>query len=186
MIQTTDGAYYTLGADGIYYPAYSNGVVLNGGTTQPYSGTLSSGTSSYSTAGSTVVTNGSGVVLASGTTTATTSTTNNYRVKQLLGTQIMIQNNAKVGTVEDLVSDEAGNLDYLIVSTGDNKLVTVPWDGAKFDPEKKTAVVNVTQDVWTAVPTYTTTTYPQFYSPTYRTDIYKVYGLTPRNLRRIP
>jgi len=183
LIQATDGSYYTLGADGIYRPAFSNSTMLNG-TTQQYSGTtVSSGNSTSYPAGSTVTNNGSGVIQASGTSPATTS---NYRVKQLLGTQIMIQNNTRVGTVEDLVSDDAGNLDYLIVSTGDNKLVTVPWDGAKFDADKKTAMVNVTQDVWTAVPTYTTTTYPQFYSPTYRTDIYKAYGLTPRAQRRIP
>lgn len=66
-----------------------------------------------------------------------------------------------------------------------NKLITVPWDAAKFDPEKKTATVNVTQEAWTTIPTYTVTTYPQFYTSTYRTDIYKVYGLAPRELRRI-
>jgi len=183
-IQATDGAYYTLGSDGIYYPAYSNGTtILNGVTTQPYNGGTVSSRSSYSPAASTVTTNGSGVVLASGTALVPTST---VRAKQVLGTQVLIQNNTQVGTVEDLVSDGAGNLDYIVVSTGDNKLVTVPWDAAKFDPEKKTATVNVSQDVWRTVPTYTATTYPQFYTPTYRTDTYKVYGLTPRELRRIP
>jgi hypothetical protein len=110
---------------------------------------------------------------------------NSFRAKQILGTKIMIQNNTAVGTVEDLVFDEAGNMDYLVVSTSDNKLVTVPWDAAKFDLEKKTATLNVTQEVWKTVPTYTTTTYPQFYTPTYRTQIYKVYNLTPRELRRL-
>ena len=108
-----------------------------------------------------------------------------FRAKQILGTKIMIQNNTAVGTVEDLVFDDAGNMDYMVVSTGDNKLITVPWDAAKFDLEKKTATLNVTPEVYKTIPTYTVTTYPQFYTPTYRTDIYKVYGLTPRELRRI-
>lgn len=108
-----------------------------------------------------------------------------FRAKQVLGTKIAIQNNTQVGTVEDLVFDDAGNMEYLIVSTADNKLLTVPFDAAKFDIEKKTATLNVTQEVWKTIPTYTTTTYPQFYTPTYRTDVYKVYGLTPRELRRI-
>ena len=107
------------------------------------------------------------------------------RAKQVLGTKIMIQNNTAVGTVEDLVFDDAGNMEYMIVSTGENKLITVPWDAAKFDLEKKTATLNITQEVYKTIPTYTVTTYPQFYTPTYRTSVYKVYGLTPRELRRI-
>ncbi len=108
-----------------------------------------------------------------------------FRAKQILGTKILIQNNTAVGTVEDLVFDDAGNMDYMVVSTGENKLITVPWDAAKFDIEKKTATLSVTPDVWKTIPTYTPTTYPQFYTPTYRTEVYKVYGLTPRDLRRI-
>lgn len=108
-----------------------------------------------------------------------------FRAKQVLGTKIMIQNNTAVGTVEDLVFDDAGNLEYMIVSTGDNKLITVPWDAAKWDLEKKTGTINVAEDVYKKIPTYTVTTYPSFYTPTYRTEVYKVYGLTPRDLRRI-
>ena len=113
------------------------------------------------------------------------ATANTFRAKQLLGTKILIQNNTAIGTVEDLVFDDAGNMEYLIVSTGDNKLITVPWDAAKFDLTKMTAIVNITPEVYKTIPTYTVTTYPQFYTPTYRTDIYKVYGLTPRELRRL-
>jgi len=202
-IQTTDGAYYTLGADGSYYPVSSNGIAtLNGFTTQPYDGvpTMYRSSSYYYPvnvypAGSLRVYNGSGVIPAGGTlplimptadpAKLAPTTTNSFRAKQVLGTKIMIQNNTQVGTVEDIVFDDAGNMDYLIVSTDDNKLVTVPWDATKFDAEKKAATVNITPDVWKTVPTYTTTTYPQFYTPTYRTDIYKVYGLTPRELRRL-
>jgi hypothetical protein len=108
-----------------------------------------------------------------------------FRAKQILGTKIMIQNNASIGTVDDIVFDDAGNLEYLVVATGDNKLITVPWDAAKWNLEKKTATVNITQDVYKTIPTYSTTTYPAFYTPAYRTDIYKVYGLTPRELRRL-
>jgi hypothetical protein len=108
-----------------------------------------------------------------------------FRAKQVLGTKVALGNNTAIGTVDDIVFDDAGNLDYLIVATGDNKLITVPWDAARFDLEKKTAIVNVTPEIYKTIPTYTVTTYPQFYTPAYRTDIFKVYGLTPRELRRI-
>jgi sporulation protein YlmC with PRC-barrel domain len=108
-----------------------------------------------------------------------------YRAKQVLGTKILLRNDTSVGTVDDIVFDDAGNLEHLVVATSDNKLITVPWEAAKFDLEKKTAVVNITPEVYKTIPTYTVTTYPAFYTPAYRTDIYRVYGLTPRELRRI-
>lgn len=106
-----------------------------------------------------------------------------FRAKQVLGTKIMIQGNQSVGVVDDLVFDDAGNLDYLIVNNG-GKLVTVPWDAAKFDLEKQTAVLPLTVEQYKVIPTYTTTTYPTFYAPAYRTEVYRFYGLTPRELRR--
>lgn len=111
------------------------------------------------------------------------ATTSTFRAKQVLGTKVMLSGEATAGTVEDLVFDQAGNLDYLIVDTN-GKLATVPWDAVNFNVEKKTAVLTLTEEKFKAVPTYTTTTYPDFYAPTYRTDIYKVYGLTPRELRK--
>jgi hypothetical protein len=113
------------------------------------------------------------------------TTTNTIRAKQVLGTKMMIQNNTAIGTVDDLVFDDAGNLEYLIVATGDNKLITVPFEAAKWDLEKKIGTLSITQEVYKTIPTYTVTTYPQFYTPVYRTGVYKVYGLTPRELRRI-
>ena len=106
-----------------------------------------------------------------------------FRAKQILGTKILLQGDkTSVGTVDDLVFDEAGNLDYLIVENN-GKLSTIPWDATKFDVEKKTAVLGITLDQYKTVPTYTTTTYPTFYAPAYRTETFKYYGLTPRELR---
>ena len=52
-------------------------------------------------------------------------------------------------------------------------------------PAVRTATVNITPEVYKTIPTYTTTTYPQFYTPVYRTGVYKVFGIVPRELRRI-
>lgn len=110
---------------------------------------------------------------------------NQFRAKQVLGTSIMIQgNSAAVGTVDDLVFDDAGNLEYLVVDNG-GKLTTIPWEAAKFDLEKKQGMLTINADQYKLIPTYTTTTYPSFYTPTYRTETYKYYGLTPRELRII-
>ncbi len=110
-------------------------------------------------------------------------TSNQFRAKQVLGMKITFKgDSAAVGTVDDLVFDDAGNLEYLIVDNG-GKLTTVPWEAAMFDVEKKTAWLSISPDQYKVIPTYSTTTYPNFYTPTYRTEIYKSYGLTPRELR---
>lgn len=109
---------------------------------------------------------------------------NHFRAKQVLGTKILIQGDTAVGTVDDIVFDDAGNLEYLIVENG-GKLLTVPFEAAKFDVENRRAVLALTAEQYKAIPTYTVTTYPSYYTPAYRTEVYKYYGLTPRELRRL-
>src|SRR5262245_24741259 len=61
-----------------------------------------------------------------------------YRVKEILGSKVSLEGNTAAGTVDDIVLDENGNVDYLIVINNDKKLVTVPWDAATFDVKKRT------------------------------------------------
>lgn len=105
-----------------------------------------------------------------------------YRAKQILGSKIMIQNNTAIGTVDDMVFDSAGNLEYLVVAN-EGKLITVPWDAAKWDLKNQTATLPITQEVYKTIPTYTATAYPDYWAPAYRTQVYKYYNLTPRELR---
>jgi hypothetical protein len=120
---------------------------------------------------------------ATGAQPAPAATT--YRAKQILGSKILLNDKTGVGTVDDIVFDNAGNLEYLIVANGDGKMVTVPWDAARWDVKSQTATLTITPQVFKTIPTYTTTTYPDFWAPAYRTQVYKYYGLTPRELRRI-
>lgn len=107
-----------------------------------------------------------------------------FRAKQILGAKVSIENDTDVGTVDDIVLDEHGNVDYLIVANSENQLVTVPWDAAAFDSEKRVATVRITPKVYQTIPTYTVEKYPAFYTPTYRSQVYKYYGLTPGEQRR--
>lgn len=50
-------------------------------------------------------------------------TTPTFRAKQVLGTKVLLAGEKAAGTVEDLVFDDAGNMEYLIVNNGD-KLVS--------------------------------------------------------------
>jgi PRC-barrel domain len=107
------------------------------------------------------------------------------RAKQVLGAKISIQNNTAIGTIDDIVLSDAGEVEYLIVVTGENKLVSVPWSTAVWGTDYKSAVVNITAEQFKVVPVYTTTTYPDYFAPTYRTETYKYYGTTPGQLRRV-
>jgi len=106
------------------------------------------------------------------------------RGKGVIGAKVVVKGGTNVGVVEDVVLTDEGVVDYLIVSR-DGKLVTVPWDAAKFDYEKRVATIPVTKEVFEKVPTYTAKDYPDFYTTGYRTDVYKAYGLKPGQARRL-
>ena len=108
-----------------------------------------------------------------------------FRAKDILGTKVALQNNTQVGTVEDIVFSAGGDVEYLVVATQDGKLTSVPWAAATFNPVQKTAVVDIPAERWKTIPTYTAQTYPDFFTPTYRTQVYQAYGLTPGQFRRV-
>jgi len=107
-----------------------------------------------------------------------------YRAKQILGSKVLLQGNATAGTIDDIVFSDAGDIEYLIV-VDNNQYRTIPWAAAKYNMDQRTAVVNVTAEQYKVVPVFTAQTYPNFYAPEYRTQVYKFYGLTPGQLRRI-
>ncbi len=119
-----------------------------------------------------------------------------YRAKEILGTRVSLQGATAVtpgaagtrldtvGTVDDIVFSDDGQIEYLIVENA-GKLVTVPWAAAKFDMKQKSAVLAVTPEQYRLIPTYTVTTYPSFYTPAYRTETYRFYGITPGQIRRM-
>jgi hypothetical protein len=106
------------------------------------------------------------------------------RAKQIIGSKVNLTGNVTAGTVDDIVLTDDGQVEYVLVIQ-DGKLVTVPWAAVKFNFEQRVAVINLTQEQYRTIPTYTVQTYPQFFAPAYRTEIYKFYNLTPREIRRI-
>ncbi|MBY0232952.1 MAG: PRC-barrel domain-containing protein [Gemmataceae bacterium] len=106
------------------------------------------------------------------------------RAKSILGSKVSLKGGTSVGTIEDIIFSSEGVVDYVVVSDG-GKLRTLPWEVAKFDHGKRVAVVDVETDVYKKVPTYTVERYPTFYAPTYRTEVYKAWGLRPGEIRRL-
>ena len=107
-----------------------------------------------------------------------------YKARSILGSKVIIQGNLGIGVVDDIVFGDDGYIDYLMV-VNDGKYVTVPWEAAKFDFEKRTALVEIAQDRYKVIPTFTVETWPNLYEPTYREKIYSIYGVKPRREIRI-
>lgn len=108
-----------------------------------------------------------------------------YRAKEILGATVNIAGNTKVGVVDDFVLDEAGNVEYVLVLSPEKTMITVPWSAAVFDFPRRTAVIDITQERFGQIPTYTVDKYPTFSSPAYRTQIDQYYGMTPDRRRYI-
>ena len=106
----------------------------------------------------------------------------NYRAKEVLGNKVHIEGNVSIGTVDDIVFDDEGFVEYLIVAN-EGKLVTVPWEAAKFNFQDRVAHVKITDEQFRKVPTYSQERYPVFSQPTYRTETYRYYNVTPRERR---
>src|ERR1700690_3863155 len=75
-------------------------------------------------------------------------------VKSILGATVNLQSGTGIGTVHDIVLNDDGVVDYLVVSDN-GKLVTVPWEAAKFNIERRTAVINISSEQFRQIPTYT-------------------------------
>jgi hypothetical protein len=132
-----------------------------------------------------------GLCLAFGTSTAVAqrveatvspSEPQTHRAKEVLGSKVHIEGNVSIGTVDDIVFDDEGYVEYLIVAN-DGKLVTVPWEAAKFNFQDRVAYIKITDEQFRRVPTYSAERYPVFSQPNYRTETYRYYGLTPRERR---
>jgi len=110
--------------------------------------------------------------------------TRTLRAKDVLGSKVNIQGNLAIGTVDDIIFDDGGTIDYLVV-LNDGKYVTVPWEAAKFDFGNRMAVVEISQERFREIPTYTSEHYPAFYAPAYREKVYGYYGVKPRRDIRV-
>ncbi len=107
-----------------------------------------------------------------------------YRAKAILGTKVSLQSGLAIGTVDDIIFDDNGYVDYLVVQN-EGKFVPVPWQAAQFNFTQHTAVVDIPQERFREVPTFTLQHAPNFYDTTYRQRIYSYYGLKPGQERRM-
>ena len=65
------------------------------------------------------------------------------RVSQILGANVRLQGEDTYGKVEDIVLDENGTVQYLVVSKGD-RYVMMPYNAANVDYGQRVVIYDVT------------------------------------------
>lgn len=65
------------------------------------------------------------------------------RVSQILGSSVQLQGGAAYGKVEDIVLNDAGSVEYVVVSN-EGRLAMLPWDAANVDLNKRVVTYDVT------------------------------------------
>jgi len=106
------------------------------------------------------------------------------RASSIIGARVSIQGDVAVGKVEDLVLSQNGTVEYLVVLNED-KYVLVPWAAAKLDPGQRTVMVEIRQEKFREVPTFTRESWPNFSDTQYIERINTYYGVKPGRERRI-
>lgn len=89
---------------------------------------------------------------------ATVKLENGTRASKIIGTSVYIDNNEKVGTVDDLVMTGGNRVTVAVVSMGGvlgvgSKLVAIPYEQLKLDADR-VGLPGVTKDALNAMPSF--------------------------------
>jgi hypothetical protein len=97
-----------------------------------------------------------------------------HRARDVLGAQIRLRDGYSVGTVSDMVFNDDGYLEYVVVETA-GRNVLVPWSAARFNFEGRAATLDVPRDRWRDVPTLDR--WPDLGDAGYRARVSRYYGV---------
>jgi sporulation protein YlmC with PRC-barrel domain len=102
------------------------------------------------------------------------------RASQLLGSAVRLQDGVNFGRIEDIVFDEGGTIQYLVVSHED-RYVMVPYPAARLDLGQRVVILDVTPQVLQPL-LFTRGAWPNVADPAFGQRIQRAFG--PRALRR--
>jgi hypothetical protein len=125
----------------------------------------------------------SGIYLAADYKSAQPLRSTKKRAEDLVGYKLTVDKTGQaIGVIDGLVTDAAGDIEYLIVSQGD-RMLTVPSAAVAFNIEKRRGTVQITREKLDKIPTFTEEDYPTFSSAEYRAKTYQYFGVTPAKAR---
>jgi hypothetical protein len=92
----------------------------------------------------------------SGQTTQGTRSSSSHEVRRLsmmIGGALRIANGVSVGKIEDVVLNDSGCIDYVVVVYQD-QYVAIPWSVVTVDFRQRIVTVDITEDRFATVPTF--------------------------------
>ena len=106
------------------------------------------------------------------------------RTSSVIGATVALQNNVSAGKVEDLVINDNGCIEYMVVLNED-RYVLVPWTATTVDFGRRTVAVEIGREKFRDVPTFTRERWPDLSDRTYVEKLHTYYGVRPGRERRI-
>ncbi|HUQ72991.1 MAG TPA: hypothetical protein VM165_25910 [Planctomycetaceae bacterium] len=104
------------------------------------------------------------------------------RLSELMNKDIQLQDGQGVGTVADIVLNRSGSILYLVgVNAVNQQMFTIPVPAVSFSSHDFALTVLLTPEQFRGLPTYTSTTIPNFNSVAYQRSVYTAYGLAKMN-----
>jgi sporulation protein YlmC with PRC-barrel domain len=89
------------------------------------------------------------------------------RVNNIVGKRVVSHKGEDLGTVDDLVLNESGCLDYLILGHGGllgigDRLVPIPWKAVKTGSQADTVIVEIDKEQLKKAPSFESKKWPNF------------------------
>lgn len=109
------------------------------------------------------------------------------RLSKLMNAAVQNNFGEELGTIQDVITDQNGKLDYVILSHGGilgigEKLIPIPIQAVQPADKEKTVMVNVAKNALDKAPSFDAKNWPNFSQPEWRQrtyTYYDVYGGSP-------
>jgi len=98
------------------------------------------------------------------------------RISILMDARVALRGADDVGKVTDFILNEHGCVDYLVVSYRDH-YVLVPWSAATADFQDHIVRIDITEERWREVPTFTRDRWPDLSDRAYTQRLYTSFGV---------
>jgi hypothetical protein len=130
-----------------------------------------------------IVSSGLGCVLVLGglnpvagqTTKGSSSSQEVRRLSLVIGGGVRIANGVAVGKIEDVVLNDRGCIDYVVVAYQD-KYVAIPWTVATVDYGQRIVTVNITEQRFAQVPTFARTEFSVLTTTEFTQKVQNAFG----------
>ncbi|MDZ4688539.1 MAG: hypothetical protein SH850_25980 [Planctomycetaceae bacterium] len=104
------------------------------------------------------------------------------RLSDLMNKDLLLQGGQGVGTVSDIVLNRNGSILYLVGANATNEqMFTIPVQAANFSIHDFALTLSLTPEQFRGLPTFNSTTIPNFNSVAYQRSVYTAYGLAKMN-----